>query len=73
MIRTAEAVMDEHGNVRLLEPVEAASARRALVTILEEEPASLAHETAILRERSLVEDWNRSEEDVAWLHLQRER
>ena len=38
MIRTAEAVIDEHGNVRLLEPVEAAGARRALVTILEEEP-----------------------------------
>ena len=47
MIRTAEAVIDEHGNVRLLEPVEVAGARRALVTILDEEPISLAHETAI--------------------------
>jgi hypothetical protein len=53
MIRTAEAVIDEHGNVRLLEPVEVAGARRALVTILDEEPTSLAHETAILSERSL--------------------
>jgi hypothetical protein len=66
MIRTAEAVIDEHGNVRLLEPVEVAGARRALVTILDEEPTSLAHETAILSERSLAEDWNRPEEDAAW-------
>ena len=73
MIRTAEAVIDEHGNVRLLEPVEVAGARRALVTILDEEPTSLAHETAILSERSLAEDRNRPEEDAAWWHLQRDR
>jgi hypothetical protein len=73
MIRTAEAVIDEHGNVRLLEPVEVAGVRRALVTILDEEPNSLTHETAILSERSLAEDWNRREEDAAWSHLQRDR
>ena len=69
MIRTAEAVIDEHGTVRLLEPVEVAGARRALVTILDEEPTLLAHETPILSERSLAEDWDRPEEDVAWSHL----
>ena len=73
MIRTAEAVIDEHGNVRLLEPVEVAGVRRALVTILDEEPTSLMHETAVISERSLAEDWNRPEEDAAWSHLQRDR
>jgi hypothetical protein len=73
MIRTAEAVIDEHGTVRLLEPVQVASARRALVTILDEKPSSLAHETALLSERSLAEDWNRPEEAAAWSHLQRDR
>jgi len=73
MIRTAEAVIDEHGVVRLLEPVEVAGVRRALVTILDEEPTSLMHETAIVSERSLAEDWNRPEEDAAWSHLQRDR
>ena len=73
MIRTAEAVIDEHGTVRLLEPVEVAGVRRALVTILDEEPTSLTHETAIVSERSLAEDWNRPEEDAAWSHLQRDR
>ena len=38
MIRTVEAVISEDGNVRLLETIALASARRALVTILEEEP-----------------------------------
>ena len=33
MIRTAEAVIDEHGTVRLLEPVQVASARRALAFV----------------------------------------
>ena len=73
MIRTAEAVIDEHGTVRLLEPVEVAGVRRALVTILDEAPTSLMHETAIVSERSLAEDWNRPEEDAAWSHLQRDR
>ena len=73
MIRTAEAIIDEHGTVRLLEPVQVAGLRRALVTILDEEPASPAHETAILSERALAEDWNRPEEDAAWSHLQPDR
>jgi hypothetical protein len=37
-IRTIEATIDEHGNVRLLEPVKLTSTRRALVTILPEAP-----------------------------------
>ena len=36
MIRTVEAVIDEDGNVRLLEPIHPPTARRTLVTILEE-------------------------------------
>jgi len=47
MIRTIEAVIDENGNVRLLEPVRLPSARRAFVTIMEE--GATAHsETALL-------------------------
>lgn len=37
MLRTLEAVLETNGSVRLLEPVELSSARRALVTILEDE------------------------------------
>lgn len=72
MIRTIEAVIDEHGAVRLLENVDLPNARRALVTILEEPTLHVA-ETALLSEVALAEDWNRPEEDEAWSYLQKER
>jgi hypothetical protein len=70
MIKTVEAVIDEQGNVRLLEPIYPGVARRALVTILEESPVEQASETALLSEEALAEDWNRPEEDEAWSYLQ---
>lgn len=71
MLRTVEALIDERGNIRLLEPVELASAHRAIVVILEDSPVAGIHESALLSEQALAEDWNRSEEDSAWSHLQR--
>lgn len=73
MIKTVEAVIDENGVVRLLEVVNLPAARRALVTILEEEPATSIAETALLSESALAEDWNKPEEEAAWSHLQRAR
>ena len=69
MIQTVEALIDENGSVRLLEEVHLPSARRALVTILNQ-PATEKAETALLSEASLAADWNRSEEEEAWSHLQ---
>jgi len=51
-----------------MEPVQVSSPRRVLVTILEEAPAT--SEAALLSEAALAEDWNRTEEDAAWAHLQ---
>lgn len=73
MIRTLEATIDEQGNVKLLEPVQLPSTRRALVTILEDIPVVSVNETALLSESALAKDWNRPEEDAAWSHLQQER
>jgi len=70
MFRTLEAVIDEQGNVRLLEPIALLTPRRALVTILEEASTITVPETALLSEAALAEDWNRPEEDVAWSYLQ---
>ena len=70
MIRTVEAAIDEHGHVRLLEQVHLPAARRALVMILEERPATGVAESALLSEAALSEDWSRPEEDEAWSHLQ---
>ena len=66
-MRTIEAVIDEQGRVRLLEPLEAGGPRRALVVLLDE--AGALDETAALSEKAL-KDWNRPEEDSAWSHLQ---
>lgn len=73
MIQTIEAVIDERGSVRLLGPVQVTRSHRALVTILDEEPASGFHETALLSEPSLAEDWNRPQEDAAWSYLQQDQ
>ena len=73
MLRTIEAIIDEEGNVRLLESVRLPAARRALVTILEQDTANPVSETALVSESALAEDWNRPEEDEAWAHLQPEQ
>jgi hypothetical protein len=70
MLQTIEAIIDETGKVELLETIQLKEARRALVTILEEKPMAKISETASLSEQSLAEDWMRSEENEAWLHLQ---
>ena len=67
-MRTVEAVIEPDGQVRLIEPVSLPSARRALVTILEEPPSD--GDAALLSEAALAQDWNRPEEDAAWAHLQ---
>ena len=72
MIKILEAVVGRQGEVRLLEKVTLPEARRALVTILEEDPRSIAGESALLGEPALAEDWNRPEEDEAWSYLQSE-
>lgn len=69
-MQTIEAIIDEQGRVQLLESVRLPVPRRALVTILEEEPAQTVQETTLLSEAALAEDWNRPEEDAAWSHLQ---
>jgi len=69
MIQTIEAIIDETGKVQLLESIQLKEARRALVTILEEEPSTKVSETALLSESSLAEDWLKPEEDEAWSHL----
>lgn len=59
MIKTVEAVIDEHGNVRLIGPVRPGVACRALVTISNERPVARASESALLSEAALAEDSHR--------------
>jgi hypothetical protein len=68
MIKTVEAVVDDEGKVRLLQPVQLDSSRRALVVTLDE-PGAIGDETALLSEAALA-DCSRPEEDAAWSYLQ---
>ena len=65
---TVEAVIDEQGNVKILQPMSLQGTRRALVIILDE-PALPVAETALLSEAALAEDWLRPEEEEAWSYL----
>jgi len=69
MIQTVEAVVDAAGRVQLLGEVNVSGPRRALVTVLDE-PGAVPGEATILAEAALAADWNRTEEDRAWSHLQ---
>ena len=69
MLQTIEAIIDEQGQIRPLEPIRLGRRQRALITILADPPA-VPSETALLSEAALAEDWNRPEEDAAWAHLQ---
>ncbi len=67
---TVEAVIDETGRVKILQPVPLQGTRRALLIVLDE-PAPTIAETALLSEAALAEDWLRPEEDEAWSYLKR--
>ena len=69
MLRTVEAMIDEHGKVHLLEDIQLTEARKALVTILDDAPTMGIPETALLSEPALAKDWDQPEEDEAWSHL----
>ena len=71
MMRTVEGIISEDGTVRLLEALPVTGTRRALITILDEQPANYPDETARLSEAALAV-WNRPEEDAAWAYLQSE-
>jgi hypothetical protein len=69
MFRTVEAVINERGVVKLLEPIRLPTSSRALVTILDGEAGPDREEIARMSEDSLS-DWKRPEEDEAWEYLQ---
>ncbi len=69
MLQTIEAVIDEKGMLRLLEPIRLPKLRRVLITILDEDPSGDAVNLALLSEAALTRDWLQPEEDEAWSHL----
>lgn len=66
MHRILHAEVDADGNLRTLEPLELPAGSRVLVSVA---PDDGSIETALLSEAALRADWDRPEEDAAWLHL----
>jgi len=69
MLKTIEAILDENGTIHLSESIDIKTARRVLVTVLDESPIISANEEALLSEDVLSQDWEKDEEDDAWSYL----
>ena len=69
MLQTIEAMVDENGRLRILEPVNLPKSRRVIIMILNEEPAEDTFNLTLLSEQSLAKDWLRPEEEDAWSRL----
>ncbi len=69
MLQTIEAVIDQNGILRVLEPIQWPKHRRGLITILNEEPSDELGNLALMSEVALARDWERLEDDEAWSHL----
>lgn len=69
MLKTIEAVIDQDGTLRFLEPIQLPKFRRVLITILNDEPTEEMTNLALLSEPALAKDWERPEEDKAWARL----
>ena len=70
MVYTVKAIIDNEGNVRLLEKLPVTGEKQAYVLIIESESDTADHEAVWLSEKALAEDWLRPEEDQAWSFLQ---
>jgi hypothetical protein len=69
MLKTIEAVTEQDGRLRILEPIRLSKRRRVIITILNEEPSEEITNLALLSEPALARDWEQPEEDEAWSHL----
>ncbi|MDZ7754154.1 MAG: hypothetical protein U5S82_21565 [Gammaproteobacteria bacterium] len=66
MLQTIEVEIDSTGHIQPVEPMSRLPVGRALLTLL----TPPTDETALLAEAALAEDWLKSEEEEAWMHLQ---
>ena len=66
MLRTLEAVIDDHNHVQWLEQFQLHTPQRVLITLLD----PIVDETLLLAEPALTEEWLNENEEAAWAHLQ---
>jgi len=54
MLQTIEAVIDEKGRLRILDPIELPKMRRAIITILNEEPSEESIHVALQNQKIIM-------------------
>lgn len=67
-MKALQAVVQEDGQVRLLEQVTLKGGCRAIVVLIDDEQRM---DSALLSEPALAKDWSRPEEEEAWKDLAR--
>ena len=70
-MKALEAIIENDGRIHFSENAKLPRSCRVIVTFLD--PSPDVPETALLSEVALGKDWNRTEEDAAWAHLQSAR
>ena len=71
MLQSFKAILDDHGQLHLLERVKMPARARVIVTFLDEPtPERESFENSLLSEESLAKEWLSPEEEEAWKHLQ---
>ena len=73
MIKTYQALINNQGNVQLLEKIILEETKRAIVIVFDDKYEESLYEKSlpyVLSESSLAKDWNRAEENEAWAYLQ---
>jgi hypothetical protein len=76
VLKTYEAVLEPDGHLRFMEDIATPifESCRVLVTFTSpSQSLDAALCDVVLSEAALAEDWSRSEEDAAWVHLQRDK
>ena len=69
MLQSIEGMTDQNGKLKIPGNINLPKSRRVIITILDEEPTDKAFNLALLSESALAKEWERPEEDKAWLHL----
>jgi hypothetical protein len=71
MLQSFKAILDNHGQLHLLENIKMPPRARVIVTFVDEtmlDRESMAN--SLLSEESLAKEWLSPEEEEAWKHLQ---
>jgi hypothetical protein len=69
MLQSFEGIIDKDGKLKISDQVQLPRSRRVIITVLNDGPEDDDLELALLSESALAREWDRPEEDEAWLHL----